>query len=112
MNHLSNAAPVRSPQSVVLRWVTSTSIALRWTVRNQAHVTVTGFQVNCSSLSFSSVSSFGSITVEQNTTLSAVVRGLEEYTTHRCCVTVQTGRGDTASTCRTVTTTQAGQSMA
>jgi len=42
-------------------------------------------------------------------TLSVVLSGLEEYTTHRCCVAVLTERGDTASACRNATTSQASK---
>jgi len=90
--------------------ITSTTVALQWTASYQLHITITGFEVQCSS-SFP-VSSFGNMTIRGNSTLSATVTGLEEYTRHSCCVSSVTSNRRSPQHCVTGVTLEDGECLA
>ena len=86
--------------------ITATTVTLKWTPSYQLHVTITGYEVRCSS-SFPVLSSTN-VTVWGSSTLSATVMGLDEYTRHTCCVSSVTSSGHSGQHCETGTTLEAG----
>lgn len=108
--HYNNfPADPNPPQSLTITGITATSVTMRWTLSNQAHVNVTGFEANCSSSGLAGFSSSGTAIVRGSSVRLATVTGLEEHTLHRCCVSVQTPTASGAQSCRSVTTREAGK---
>ena len=99
-------APPDPLENVEVSNITATTVTLRWMASYQFHVSITGYEVRCSS-SFPVLSS-GNVTVWGNFTLFATVIGLEEYTRHTCCVSSVTSSGRSAQHCETGTTLEAG----